>query len=165
MVLVPLIIGRVGEPFSLQPIYRQPPSTKGTSHLLLTLGHHEKQGATRYLFLLSQSHTPDRAGGGKGKKADTQSSERVRFMMLVHKTSTFAHQQHFSCFSVLSLGNRPPELKCQRLVHSTADKRESLWNFKTLKSPTRKESTLLALGRTISLHKFPQKTKPKCTFF
>lgn len=71
MVLVSLIASRVGESSSIQPIYRQPPSTKGTGHLLLARGHHEKQGAAQPLFPCHLSHTPRREkkkGGGAGRE-------------------------------------------------------------------------------------------------
>lgn len=76
MVLVSLIAGRLGESFSIQPIYTQPPSTKGRGHLLLTLGHHKKQGAAQCLFPCHLKHTCWEQGRRKKKKKEKKIQEK-----------------------------------------------------------------------------------------
>lgn len=178
MVLVSLIAGRLGESFSIQPIYMQPPSTKGRGHLLLALGHHKKQGAAQCLFPCHLKHTCWGQGRRKKKK---EKKSRKKGKSSWYPTDTTAERERYSwgwCTAHLPLLARttsPVSLSYLSETDllgwtvkdwsiTTADKRESLWNFKTFKSPTSKKWTLLALGETISFHKFPWKQSPNVIF-
>lgn len=89
MVFVSFIASSVGESFSIQPIFRQPSGTKGTGHLLLTLGHHKKQGVAQRLLPCHLNHTPrrekkkkkkkKRPGGGEEELIPSPERERERY--------------------------------------------------------------------------------------